>query len=161
MVPILFAHPLGWLLFALLVVAVALAVWYTYQAAGALAAWAVGIGATVGLSAVLFVLMQYASRSRWGRGLVLDREEGEGDEERPAAVQVTRNAPHGATQQEKHRQLVGKTGVAQTHLRPAGAALIDGQRVDVVAEGERVDAGARVEVVAVEGNRVVVRRVTV
>ena len=81
MVPIFFAHPLGWLLFALLVVAVALAVWYTYQAAGALAAWAVGIGATVGLSAVLFVLMQYASRSRWGRGLVLDREEGEGDEE--------------------------------------------------------------------------------
>lgn len=159
MLPVLFAHPLGWLLFALLVVAVVLAVWYTYQAAGALAAWAVGIGATVGLSAVLFVLMQYVSRSRWGRGLVLDREEG--DEERPAAVQVTRNAPQGATQQEKHRQLVGKTGVAQTHLRPAGAALIDGQRVDVVAESERVDAGARVEVVAVQGNRVVVRRVSV
>ena len=54
--------------------------------------------------------------------------------------------------------LVGKTGQAITPLRPAGAALIDGQRVDVVTGGEFIETDAEVEVIVVEGNRVVVRR---
>ncbi|RKY01524.1 nodulation efficiency protein NfeD, partial [Candidatus Poribacteria bacterium] len=36
--------------------------------------------------------------------------------------------------------------------------LIDGRRVDVVAEGEFIERGRRVEVVKVEGNRVVSER---
>ncbi len=54
--------------------------------------------------------------------------------------------------------LDGKTGQAITPLRPAGAALIDGQRVDVVTGGEFIETDAEVEVIVVEGNRVVVRR---
>ena len=54
--------------------------------------------------------------------------------------------------------LVGKTGQAITPLRPAGAALIDGQRVDVVTGGEFIETDAEVEVIVVESNRVVVRR---
>jgi membrane-bound serine protease (ClpP class) len=46
-------------------------------------------------------------------------------------------------------------------LRPAGVALVNGRRVDVVTEGGLIAAGARVKVVAIEGNRVVVRRVQV
>jgi membrane-bound ClpP family serine protease len=56
-------------------------------------------------------------------------------------------------------ELVGHKGVAQTNLRPSGIASIDGQRVDVVTEGGLVERGANVEVVAVEGMRVVVRAV--
>jgi len=52
--------------------------------------------------------------------------------------------------------LEGKEGVAHTTLRPAGTALIDGQRVDVVTRGEMIEARTRIKVVAVEGNRVVV-----
>lgn len=52
----------------------------------------------------------------------------------------------------------GDAGVAATPLRPAGIAQIGGARVDVVSEGEYVDAGDRLEVVRVEGSRVVVRR---
>ena len=43
-------------------------------------------------------------------------------------------------------------------LRPAGFALIDGERVDVVSDGEPIEAGTAVEVVRVDGNRIVVRR---
>jgi membrane-bound serine protease (ClpP class) len=53
--------------------------------------------------------------------------------------------------------LVGAVGVALTDLRPAGAAEIDGQRVDVVAEGGFLSAGTDLEVVLDEGYRRVVR----
>lgn len=56
----------------------------------------------------------------------------------------------------RQQGLAGKAGVAHTTLRPAGTALIDGQRVDVVTRGEMIDAQTRIKVVAVEGNRVVV-----
>ncbi len=52
--------------------------------------------------------------------------------------------------------LLGKEGVAHTTLRPAGTALIDGIRVDVVTRGELIEARTRIRVLAVEGNRVVV-----
>jgi membrane-bound serine protease (ClpP class) len=54
--------------------------------------------------------------------------------------------------------LVGKDGVAESMLRPAGVARLDGRRVDVVTRGEMIQAGERVRVLAVEGNRVVVAR---
>jgi membrane-bound serine protease (ClpP class) len=54
-------------------------------------------------------------------------------------------------------ELIGQTGTAQTILRPAGSALINGKRVDVVTEGGFVEKGKPVKVVAVEGLRVVVR----
>jgi len=56
-------------------------------------------------------------------------------------------------------ELVGKSGVAFTQLRPSGTALINGNRVDVVTEGGLLEKGASVKVVAVEGMRVVVRAV--
>ena len=53
--------------------------------------------------------------------------------------------------------LVGARGVALTDLRPAGAAEIDGERVDVVAEAGFLTAGSPVVVVVDEGYRRVVR----
>jgi membrane-bound serine protease (ClpP class) len=53
--------------------------------------------------------------------------------------------------------LLDKSGTALTTLRPSGTALIDGQRVDVVADGSMIEQGTAVKVVAVEGARVVVR----
>ena len=56
-------------------------------------------------------------------------------------------------------ELVNQTGTAFTQLRPAGTALINGRRVDVVTEGQLIERGAPVRVVGVEGMRVVVRAV--
>jgi membrane-bound serine protease (ClpP class) len=57
-------------------------------------------------------------------------------------------------------ELLEQSGTALTHLRPSGAALIGGRRVDVVTEGPMVERGSPVRVVAVEGMRVVVRKST-
>ena len=51
----------------------------------------------------------------------------------------------------------GMEGVALTPLRPAGAAEIAGERLDVVTEGDFIPVGAKVIVSKVEGLRVVVR----
>lgn len=53
--------------------------------------------------------------------------------------------------------MVGKSGMALTDLRPAGVASVDGERIDVVTEGEYIGSGSRIEVVRAEGYRHVVR----
>ena len=55
---------------------------------------------------------------------------------------------------------IGREGVAQTVLRPAGAALIDGQRLDVVAESGMIESGSPIKIVAVHENRLVVKKLT-
>lgn len=52
--------------------------------------------------------------------------------------------------------LVGREGVAATPLRPAGTAQFDGERLDVITEGEFIESGARVRIVKVEGSRRIV-----
>ncbi|MDO7788233.1 NfeD family protein [Desulforamulus aquiferis] len=54
-------------------------------------------------------------------------------------------------------ELLGKVGVAATPMRPAGSALIDGKRIDVVTEGDYIGPGTPVLVIKVEGGRVVVK----
>lgn len=58
-------------------------------------------------------------------------------------------------------ELLGRSGVALTTLRPAGTAVFDGKRVDVVSEGGFVEKGRAVKVVGIEGLRVVVRALDV
>ena len=53
--------------------------------------------------------------------------------------------------------MLHQTGAALTLLRPSGTAVINGHRVDVVTEGAMIERNAPVQVVAVEGMRVVVR----
>lgn len=60
---------------------------------------------------------------------------------------------------EKLRAFVGREGFAATMLRPSGVLELDGERIDVVAQGDYVEAGARVRVVGIDANRVVVERV--
>jgi membrane-bound ClpP family serine protease len=55
--------------------------------------------------------------------------------------------------------LLGAIGVAATPLRPAGKTQFGDAFVDVVAEGGYIMPGARVQVIEVEGNRVVVKEV--
>ena len=54
---------------------------------------------------------------------------------------------------------MGQKGVALTPLRPAGTALIDGKRYDVVSDGGFITGNTSVEVVPTEGTRVVVREI--
>lgn len=55
-----------------------------------------------------------------------------------------------------YTSLAGKSGIASSYLRPAGVALIDGQRVDVLTRGEFIPEGTPVRVTRVEGARIFV-----
>ena len=55
--------------------------------------------------------------------------------------------------------LVGNVGVAVTDLRPAGTALVNDERIDVVTEGPWIEADTEVRVVQAESYRHVVRAV--
>lgn len=55
--------------------------------------------------------------------------------------------------------LLGAIGTASTPLRPAGVVRVADKFVDVVSDGGFIPAGARVQVVAVEGTRIVVKEV--
>ena len=54
--------------------------------------------------------------------------------------------------------LVGKSGVALTILRPAGIAEIEGRRVDVTTAGEFIPKGSPVTVVKAEGMHILVNK---
>jgi membrane-bound ClpP family serine protease len=53
--------------------------------------------------------------------------------------------------------LLGKEGVALTILRPAGTAIFNNERIDVVSEGGFIEQNAKIKVIKVEGARIVVR----
>ncbi len=56
-------------------------------------------------------------------------------------------------------ELIGKVGVAITPLRPAGVISVDNERIDAVSEGSYIDARKKIEVIKVEGSRIVVREI--
>ena len=61
---------------------------------------------------------------------------------------------------EVYRQVqsqIGKRGTAVTDLLPNGRITIEGTGFDAVTEGILVDAGTPIEVIEVQGNRIVVR----
>ena len=53
---------------------------------------------------------------------------------------------------------IGKSGTTLTALHPAGAARVEGQRLDVVTAGEFIEAGVAVKVTEAHGSRIVVRK---
>jgi len=92
------------------------------------------------------VLLRFLPRLPLGRRLILETGLGSGQQ-------------HGSAP-ESDRRWLGKKGRASSALRPAGIAEIEGERVDVVSDGELIDAGQPIEVTRVDGNRIVVRQVT-
>lgn len=55
--------------------------------------------------------------------------------------------------------LLGQVGTATSMLRPAGTAKFGDRYIDVVTEGEFVPPGTPIQVIEVEGTRIVVKRV--
>jgi membrane-bound serine protease (ClpP class) len=118
---------------------------------GAGATWEVVLTAVgqVAISLLLAIaaslaLLRVLPRLPFGRRLVLETE--------LTAREGFAAAP------ETDRAWLGKRGTAASTLRPAGIAEIEGERVDVVSDGEFIDAGEPITVVRVDANRVVVRR---
>lgn len=108
------------------------------------AASRLGISLVIAIVASI-ALLRYLPKTRMGRHLVLETD---------------LDAKSGFTSEpQSDHALVGKLGVAMSMLRPAGIADIEGQRIDVVSDGEYIQAGEPIRVDHVDGNRVVVRHV--
>jgi membrane-bound serine protease (ClpP class) len=76
-----------------------------------------------------------------------------------ATLKTTLSSKDGSVSQpEDWSHVLGSNGEAITNLRPAGTAWINGKRYDVVSRGEFIDKGSKIEVVLVDGNRVVVKQ---
>jgi membrane-bound serine protease (ClpP class) len=90
------------------------------------------------------VLLRFLPRLPFARRLILET--------------VLRAGEGSAPAPETARGWLGKSGTAVSPLRPAGIAEIEGERVDVVSDGEYIEPGEPVAVTRVDGNRIVVRR---
>lgn len=55
--------------------------------------------------------------------------------------------------------LIGRRGITETQLRPAGVIDLEKERLDVVSDGRFIEKGRQVEIMKVEGSRIVVREV--
>lgn len=75
---------------------------------------------------------------------------------RHLTLSTTQNAQEGWVSAPSDESLEGEEGVTLTPLRPAGAAVIRGKRVDVVTDGVYIEEGQRVRVREVHGSRIVV-----
>ena len=64
-----------------------------------------------------------------------------------------------ATAGVKDEALLGQEGEVLKTLRPAGKAAFGGRILDVVAEGGFIEAGARIKITGIEGNRIIVRKI--
>ena len=115
------------------------AVWRSYSQLGTETGNFVllGVLAVLGIGAVFWI--KYFPGSPLARPFISNRVIGDINAEKP--------------------ELLHEQGVAQSALRPSGVALIKGRRVDVITEGAMIEAGTPVQVVQVEGIRVVVRAV--
>lgn len=90
------------------------------------------------------LLLRFFPRLPFANRLVLDADLGSGPS-------------HGSAPESDQRWL-GQQGRAASVLRPAGIAQFEHERVDVVADGVMIEAGEPIEVIRVDGNRIVVRR---
>ena len=55
------------------------------------------------------------------------------------------------------RHLMGRTGVVVSICRPVGNVDFDGMKLEVVSRGEYIEKGTQVEIIEIEGNRIVVK----
>lgn len=65
-------------------------------------------------------------------------------------------AKSGYAAKPNYEKLIGENGKALTDLRPAGSAIINNERIDVITEGDYIERGNEIVVKKVEGSKIVV-----
>ena len=133
------------LLGAMGTIALVVAAWKGFALSTAVG-WIMVIAMVCLVPAYLVLLVKWLPATPLGKRVFLRKaRRGEGD---------------GTPQAEKYQSLVGRTGVAETQLRPSGAVRIDHDRVIAVAESGLIEKGCSVTVIKSTGTNVVVREST-
>jgi len=93
---------------------------------------------------VLFIILRSAKKGMLSKKLIL---------------QSSARKEEGYQAADNRKDLIGREGMALTALRPAGLAEFDGEKLDVISEGAFIQPNTRVQIIEVEGRRIVVRPV--
>jgi membrane-bound serine protease (ClpP class) len=101
-----------------------------------------------GMIPLLIILYYLLPKTPGFRGLILDPAQ--------VAAEVAKAKPvHtglSLLDKEESTVLLGMEGIALTDLRPAGTARFGKRRLDVITEGDYIDAGERVKIASISGN---------
>lgn len=100
----------------------------------------------IGAIVVVFVLL--AARSM-RRGLLYRSS---------IVLKDTAQKDQGYIANEDRTRFTGKSGISLTTLRPTGTANFNGEKVDVLTDGEFIPSGTHIEVTRVVGARIFVRQ---
>jgi membrane-bound serine protease (ClpP class) len=95
----------------------------------------------VGLTILIFILSKFLPKSNAWNRLILHEN-------------ISSKSGYASKPSLEH--LVGVNGIALTDLRPAGSAIINDNRIDVVTEGDFISHDSSIVVKSVEGSKVVV-----
>lgn len=101
------------------------------------------------IGGIVVVLALIAARS-FRRGLLYRS---------PIVLKNAADREEGYIANEDKSRFAGKTGISLTPLRPSGTASLDGEKTDVVTDGEFIPSGKRIEVARIVGARVIVRQI--
>ena len=101
------------------------------------------IGVIVATPLYLVFLVRWVPRTRFGQKLFLKR--------------IVVDLGEGTPEADMLEHMIGKTGTAETMLRPSGAVRIDGKRVVAVTESGIINKGQTVTVIKAAGVNVIVR----
>jgi membrane-bound serine protease (ClpP class) len=78
---------------------------------------------------------------------------------RPLVLRQSTNKAEGFTAAPEHAELLGRKGIAEMNLHPAGRALFDDERINVISRGEFIESGSAVRVIETGGGRIVVEKI--
>lgn len=102
------------------------------------------------VSLILGVILYYVNRNVFHKKLMfLDR----------LVLNDSISTEDGYVASESRVELVGKKLKAYTDLRPAGVAILDNEKLDVVTDGDFIEKGNEIVIVRVEGMRIVVKKI--
>ncbi len=78
---------------------------------------------------------------------------------RRISLETSETVEEGYTASSNRSELKGEKGYTVTPLRPSGIIDIDGERLNVVTEGDFIDKNTKVKIVKVAGNRIIVKKI--
>jgi len=108
--------------------------------------WSYIAGVVILIPTTLGFAVKFFPNTTWGKKII---------HEVPTLDEVT-----GFKEETEHlRSLLGKVGKTQTLLNPSGFVLVDGERLNCESLGMIIESQVDVEVIAVEGARLVVKTI--
>lgn len=102
------------------------------------------VGTIVIAVALVFALYKLGYGKRYIKSMILSTEQ---------------KNEEGYVSTKGNERYLGMHGTVVTPLRSAGTVLVDGKRIDAVSEAEFIDKDVEVEVIKIEGSRIVVKKV--